>query len=266
VAVGNLQPDPEPDAASVTVSDQFRKAARLFSDRIAVRTVGCDSGSEGILTYGELAHRVEALAGRILDAGVVPGESVAVHVADPVGRITALLAALCSGSVYVAIDPDSPPDRLKLLLADADVRVAVSEGPPEDLPDSTRVVPLNGAVSTRLLPRVYPDQPAYVVYTSGTTGGPKGVLVSHRALAQHISAVIGRFGIGDHDTVLNFARPWVDVFLEQVLTALTTGASLVVPDRTLLSPDQLLALLDDECVTVANLPAAYGSALQAASV
>jgi non-ribosomal peptide synthetase component F len=187
VAVGNLQPDLEPDAASVTVSDQFRKAARLFSDRIAVRTVGCDSGSEGILTYGELAHRVEALAGRILDAGVVPGESVA-------------------------------------------------------------------------------DQPAYVVYTSGTTGGPKGVLVSHRALAQHISAVIGRFGIGDHDTVLNFARPWVDVFLEQVLTALTTGASLVVPDRTLLSPDELLALLDDECVTVANLPAAYGSALQAASV
>jgi len=102
-----------------------------------------------------------------------------------------------------------------------------------------------------------PGDLAYVIHTSGSTGRPKGVAVERGALAAHLAAVTARFDIRADDVVLHYARPTVDVALEQVLTTLFAGARLVLPDDQLMSADELLRLLDGERVTVANLPSGY---------
>ncbi|MFD0346369.1 AMP-binding protein [Kitasatospora aburaviensis] len=102
-----------------------------------------------------------------------------------------------------------------------------------------------------------PASAGYLVYTSGTTGRPKGVHVPLTALTGHLAAAVEAFALTPEDVVLHFARPTVDVAVEQVLTALSAGACLVVPEQQLVAPGALLDLLDAEGVTVANVAAGY---------
>ncbi|RZU53360.1 amino acid adenylation domain-containing protein [Krasilnikovia cinnamomea] len=115
----------------------------------------------------------------------------------------------------------------------------------------------DAATLTGVVPAARAEQLAYLVYTSGTTGVPKAVAVTHGALAMHVAAAREGFGIGPDDVVLHLARPTVDVAVEQIATALTAGAQLVPPPAGLLSADEFLRLLAAERITVANVAAGY---------
>ena len=188
------------------------------------------------VTYRELDELSGALAGRI-----APGQVTAVTSQDKLDYVVALLAVLRSGGIYLPLDPEAPEERNRFILDDAGATVLLTDGEPTELQDGAKA-----GLSA-----------AYVIYTSGTTGRPKGVHVAEPVLTAHIAAAVARFGVSEDDVVLHFARPNVDVAIEQVLTALSAGACLVLPERQLLSPAELLDLLDTEGVTVANLSAGY---------
>ncbi len=165
--------------------------ARATPDRVAVAL------DDGALRYGELDARASALARRLrrLDIGA---ESVVAIVADRTPRtIAAILAILKAGAAYLPIHPETPPDRLRviledscaaLLLASPDANAAAASALPVDrlvladalFADGERPEPIDVEVS--------PDALAYVIYTSGSTGRPKGVLVTHRTLVQSTRA------------------------------------------------------------------------------
>ncbi|SEN89888.1 non-ribosomal peptide synthetase [Actinacidiphila rubida] len=233
-----------PDIASLFASVVHRAPARP-AVRLADRT----------LTYRELDELSAALAARI-----TPGQVTAVTSENRGDYVVGLLAVLRAGGIYLPLDSEAPADRNAFVRADAGAR-AVLDGA------TFRALGTPGPHDAgRWAPPAVPapDGGGYIIYTSGTTGRPKGVHVAASALAGHLEAARETFGLSDQDVVLHLARPHVDVAVEQVLTTLLAGATLVVPDRPLLAPAELLALLSGEQVTVANLSAGYFRDLVAA--
>ncbi|MFD7611484.1 amino acid adenylation domain-containing protein [Streptomyces sp. NPDC059828] len=225
----------------------FVSVARRFPDRTALR-LGVRS-----VTYRELDELSGALAARI-----APGRTVAVTGRDRLDHVVGLLAALRAGATYLPLDREAPEERNRWIREDAGATLALTDG---ELVGADEPGPdFAGSVSEphRDRGRHGPESAAgYLIYTSGTTGRPKGVHVPLAALAGHLAAAVERFGLTEHDVVLHFARPTVDVAVEQVLTALSAGACILVPEQQLLAPAAVLELLEAEGVTVANLAAGY---------
>lgn len=201
------------------------------------------------VSYAELDRLSDVLAQRMA-AVAGPAGTVAVRSDDRADHVVGLVAALKCGLTWVSLDPDAPQARTEGVLARTGavlvppVRDAPADGPP-DTPDG------------RPRAEVPPQALAYVVHTSGTTGEPKGVAVGREALDRHLAAVREAFGLTEDDVVLQFSAPYVDVWVEQVLGALTAGAHLVLTGRGVTTPRDLAALIRRAGVTVANLPAGY---------
>ncbi|MFJ8962852.1 amino acid adenylation domain-containing protein [Lentzea sp. NPDC102401] len=220
----------------MSLHEEVGRIATAAPDRTAMRTGGRSTG------YAELDRLAGALAAALTGAGLRPGGVVAVRCSARADYVTAMLAVWRAGGVYLPLDPEAPAGRTQDMLDDAGAALLVEDGVVRETSIAAR-----GATAGL----------AYLIYTSGTTGRPKGVAVDHTALAAHVPAIAERFGITGQDVVLQLAGPSVDVAVEQMLTALTSGACLVLPERRLLSVDELLRLIEDEQVTVANLPAGY---------
>ncbi|TWP54344.1 amino acid adenylation domain-containing protein [Lentzea tibetensis] len=122
------------------------------------------------LTFAELNRRANRLAHHLVERGAGPEKIVALVLPRTHEMIIAFLAVLKAGAVYLPIDPGLPPDRVQLLLDDADPAVVLTNIDHDEQPDT------NPATEVR------PDNAAYAIYTSGSTGHPKGVLIDHRGL------------------------------------------------------------------------------------
>ncbi|GGL43133.1 non-ribosomal peptide synthetase [Planomonospora parontospora] len=216
------------------------------------------SGAER-LTYGELERRVAELADRLERSGVGAGQPVAAVLPRGLDSVVALLACLRTGAVYCPLSPDDPPARLEALLGGlgpalvlATAQTALSlpaHSPPPALLDRAG---FPAAVPARRF-----DGAAYIIHTSGSTGVPKPVLVGRAALANHVSAVVERYGLVADDRVLLFAQPAFDVALEEMLASLAAGACLTAPQVDVPAGTELVAVLAARRVTVANLPTGY---------
>ena len=220
------------------------------------------------LTYRELMAEADRLAAHLAAQGVVPGDRVAVLMERSAGAVVALLAVLSAGAVYVPLDAVQPDARLAASLEDGEVRaIVVDTASGARLADAGLSVAVTIDIDrdppearpreARTRPPIDPASAAYVIFTSGSTGRPKGVVVAHAALAHHCQAVIGRYGLGDDDRVLQFAALSVDPALEQILPTLISGATVVMRGSDIWTPAQLSEVFDRTRVSVADLPPAY---------
>jgi len=210
------------------------------------------TGAGETLTYRELTDRAGRIARALHEAGVRPGDRVAIC-ADRTPRLIAgILGILTAGAAYVPLDPANPQERHAFVLHDAGAEVLVTETPWRDRFDFDRVVLLDGDLPEEPF-AVEPDLDdiAYVLYTSGSTGEPKGVQVTHRNVLRLISAARRQLPLEDDDVWSMFFSPAFDGSTWEMWGALTQGARLVViPHDIARSPDDLYALLADERVTV----------------
>jgi amino acid adenylation domain-containing protein len=219
----------------------------------------------GGMTYAALDAAANRLAHALRARGVGPEARVGVVAGRGAEPVVAMLATLKAGGAFVPLDPAHPPERLRHVLADAGVRVAVAADSA-----SAAGVPLEGvdlldlAAEADALAREPSHDPgvavedaglAYVIYTSGSTGRPKGVLVTHAGLPNLAAAYARRFGIGPGARMLQFASLGFDAAVAEVFPALAAGATLVLAGRDeLLAGAPLLGLLAGEGVTHATLP------------
>ena len=225
-----------------------RTVVELFREQVRVRPHAEALSCHGeVLTYAELAVRVDALAAELRAKGAGPEELIAIRMTSGIDAIVAMLAVLASGAAYLPIDPAYPEERTRFILDDAKPLMIIRDG--LSVEHSGRAAaPKTAAASPQ-------STLAYVIYTSGSTGRPKGVLIEHRGLTNFITAFADVMKVTPESRVLQFASLSFDASVEETFTALTTGACLVLAKREDLMPVQpLVATINRERVTTALLP------------
>ncbi|MEM7049093.1 MAG: amino acid adenylation domain-containing protein [Acidobacteriota bacterium] len=236
---------------------------RIVAHRGLATAVVDDAGE---VDYATLERHWQAVAGALARRGVQPGDRIGLLLPAGTLQVTGLLAVFHLGAVAVPLDPRAPDDRIAQILEDAAIRCCLAE-----LSDAASPALAGGAVvsPSRQIARegapvpradVAPHDPAYVVFTSGTSGRPKGVVVSHAALATHLDAALLAYGVEAGDRVLSSAQVSSDLALEEVLGGLAAGATVVVlpPDQALLGTT-MSRFMAAQRVTVASLSTAVWS-------
>ncbi|MFH8476843.1 amino acid adenylation domain-containing protein [Streptomyces sp. NPDC018000] len=222
------------------------------------------------LSYGELVRRSEAVARQLLAQGCRPGQVVTVTGPRGIGFCVAMLGVLRSGAVFFPLDPALPEARREHLLKVGRPTLCVhAEAPvpavdpltgeaqpqhPVGLP--TLVVDAHTGLMERealagVLPPVDPDGPAYLFFTSGTTGTPRGVLGRHASLSHFLNWQSSTFGIGAQDRCAQLTGASFDVMLRDTLLALVSGGTTVVPEPTdVLGGKAVFSWLERERISV----------------
>jgi len=243
-----------PFPEQLLVHQLFEAAAARHPEAVAVDWEGHQT------SYRQLDVKANRLA-RLLRRQV--GPEVAVRVAVCLDRgldlVVAMLAVLKAGAVYVPLDPRYPQDRLALMMREADVRLVISDGNHLSL--------LNGAPCLRVdqddtaagmsaapMPLAGPaTAPCCIFFTSGSTGVPNGVLVSHRAIVNTLDWVNRTFGVSTGDRLLFVTSPCFDLSLYDVFGSLGAGATVVMAgDDTLRDPARLAEALTARRITIWN--------------
>jgi amino acid adenylation domain-containing protein len=216
------------------------------------------------LTYRELNERANQLAHHLQGLGVKSDVRVGVCVERSLDMVISILAILKAGGAYLPIDPSYPKHRIAFILEDAQVPLLLTQQNllPTFPQHSAQILCLD---SPTPLPSYSPTPPcnlfaqnlAYVIYTSGSTGQPKGVMVSHESVVNHNLSVAKTFELQPVDRVLQFASISFDVAVEELFPAWVSGATVVLTPRLIAPGPELLDLIEQEKLTVLNLPASY---------
>lgn len=221
-------------AFDLPVGRRISQAAARWPERIAV---ACD---EKTLTYRELEARANRLAHRLQRLGIGRDVAVGVMVERGINLPVALAGVLKSGGCYVPVDPLYPPERIAMMLEDAEARLIITEAavapllPPTDLPLIHLDTDADDLATESADPPAGTPEPgdlAYVMFTSGSTGRPKGVMIEQRSVAGFCDMMTEVVGMGTDTRVLAVTTVSFDVSLGELVHPLTTGARVEIATR-----------------------------------
>ncbi|MGD2086643.1 MAG: amino acid adenylation domain-containing protein [Candidatus Aminicenantes bacterium] len=224
-----------------------KNLSRLFADQVnersdSIAVIDLWSGSGRLLhyvTYGELSRDSNRLAHRLKEKEVKPDTIVALLVQQPLHLITGILATLTAGGAYMPIDPGYPRERMQLMLKDSnavvllktrDLEAPVSGG------DSLEVLDIDGLnfQGESIIPdnpaNLEPGSLAYVLYTSGSTGGPKGVMVSSRNVARLVKNT-NYMEFSENTRLLQNGSPVFDALTFELWGTLLNGGQLILAEK-----------------------------------
>jgi len=247
----------------------LRPVTELFGDWVA-RTPEAPACRRGQWTasYRETWQTARDIAAALLAGGLPPSTPVAVLGECGFGLVAAMLGVLFAGGVVLPVDPALPAARRRVLLREGRaVAVVRVPGTADDSPSGLPVIevdPETGALRTsagypKVLPPVPLDAPAYILFTSGTTGTPKAVLGSHKGLSHFVCWERDTFGVGPGDRVAQLTNVSFDPVLRDVFVPLASGATIVMPGPEDNRADNVLAWLAQERITLLHaVPALAG--------
>jgi amino acid adenylation domain-containing protein len=220
-------------------------------------------GPGASLSYGELARRAHRLARRLAAEGVGPETVVGIACEPSPTLVVTLLAVLEAGGAFLPLDPALPEERRSFMLRDAGAALVIGDphlfaglpaalGAPRALGEEGLHAAGGGRPAATAAP--LPDQLAYVLYTSGTSGRPKGVAVPHRALANRMLRAREAFGLGPDDALPQLAALGFDVALSEIFLPLVAGGRTVLPGAARRrDPRALASLCAEYRITFAEL-------------
>ncbi len=223
-----------PELPFVSVTHWFEHQVQATPEAIALVF------DEQAITYAELNQRANRLARVLQSLGLGPDKVAAFCLARTPELVVALLAVMKAGGAYLPIDRDLPPERQAFMLQDAQPTVLITESAFRDLlpPVSASVLVLDeeaprvAAQNADDLPAtITPENLAYVMYTSGSTGVPKGVEIPHRALVNFLVAMQKRPGLAATDVLIAITTVSFDISGLEIYLPLVTGARLVLLNR-----------------------------------
>ncbi|WP_309227834.1 MULTISPECIES: amino acid adenylation domain-containing protein [unclassified Mycolicibacterium] len=211
--------------------------------------------SAGNLSYGQLQDKVLAVAAALESRGVCHGEVVAVLGPKSVEQVIALLAISITGAAYLPVGVDQPADRAARILQTGGVDFALICGPDTDHLDLPSLTVADAEIigdPAQFDPvEVTPSDLAYVLFTSGSTGEPKGVEITHDAAMNTIEFINDHFGIGPADRCLALSHLECDLSVIDVFGTMRSGGSMVVVDEEQRrDPDVWVKLIDEDRVSV----------------
>jgi len=219
------------------------------------------------LTYAELNAKSNQLAQLLRSRGVGPEVIVGIGLKRSLEFPIALLAVLKAGGACMPLDPGYPAERLAYMQQDAQARVLITQPELEGTfaKSHAEVISLapewlrgRADASPDCAGGASPANLAYVVYTSGSTGSPRGVLLSHRALVSYIVEAVALYRMVPTDRVLQFSSLSFDIAIEEIFPTWAAGATVVVrDDNAPPSVDHFLKFIEQRRISVLDLPTAF---------
>ena len=170
------------------------------------------------LSFSELDRLVDAIAAKFYDR---QPQSVGIVMHHGAEQIAAMLAVLKSGAFYVPAEPSLPQERIDYMMQTAGVDFIINDNFCKHLKPSDKI----------MTDRSEPESLAYVLYTSGTSGKPKGVSVENHSVVNYCEAFEAEFKTGPGDVMLQYSVCSFDIFVEEVYTTLLNGAALCIPSH-----------------------------------
>ncbi|HEX2316312.1 MAG TPA: amino acid adenylation domain-containing protein [Thermomonospora sp.] len=237
-----------------TITGRFAEHVRATPDAVALRELTADGQARSI-TYAELDARANRLAHRLIGLGVRPETPVAMLVERSAHVVVATLAILKAGGVYAPIHHGYPPDRMAWAIEETRAPVLLLDTTMARHPfeHSAQVVVVDDDPASAVLPDTdpgvvnHPDQTAYVLFTSGSTGLPKGVAVRHRDAVD--LALDATMRDGAHDRVLCHSPHAFDASTYELWVALLAGGTVVIAPPGEVDAATLERIVAEERVT-----------------
>lgn len=230
------------------LSELIRVQAGISPDRPALV-----SRSESI-TYAEMDAKTDIIAANLIRAGILRGEPVGLHLENSPVMVMCIIAIFRAGGVYVPLDPYYPEERLRYVIEKTNIRYLIVD---EDY--QVKGKPLSGSLlsagdllagsgsaeSPRTQDMYVKGSLAYIMFTSGSTGNPKGVMIGHESLLNFMVWMKSELGVSDKDTYLSTTSINFDISLLEIFTPLISGATLVLEKRSeLQAPEKVESLLN----------------------
>ncbi|WP_149094049.1 non-ribosomal peptide synthetase [Paenibacillus terrae] len=243
------------DTTRYTLHRLFEQQAARTPDHIAVVF------EDAKLTYRELNERANQLARTLRSQGVKPDQRVGLLAERSIEMIVGLLAILKAGGAYVPIDPEYPADRIRYMLEDSGAPIILLQQALADrISFGGDIVALDDPQAyaqdgSNLVAVTGPEQLMYVLYTSGTTGQPKGVMVAHRSVANTVSWFAERYAAYVTHRLILTAEYTFDPSVEQIFGVLLHGGELhCIRRETLLSKQLLLEYITSQEIGLLDIP------------
>jgi amino acid adenylation domain-containing protein len=252
------------------------ESASRFPDKEAIRFQG------SALTYAELDSVTNQVARALQRAGVRRGDRVGIYLHKSLASVYSIFGILKAGGVYVPLEPSAPVKRLAYITRNCDIKLVLTsteklpvftEFFEEGTPLESVILSDGGSFEAAHLPEglaairweqvkaenrspvgntgVIENDLAYILYTSGSTGEPKGVMISHRTIFTFINWCAESFQVNEHDRVTSHAPIHFDLSTFDIYVTIMAGGTVVlVPEKLSIFPIQLVKLLEAERITV----------------
>lgn len=216
-----------------TIYSRFREVALRQPDAPAIIE------EAETLTYAQLDRLANRIMAKFHDRRLPVIGIVMSHGTE---QIAAMLAVLKSGAAYVPVEPSLPQERIDYMMHEAGVQLVLTDRFCRHLPESADDLP----------DRSVPDGLAYILYTSGTSGRPKGVEIENHSVVNYAEAFETEFKTGPGDIMLQYSVCSFDIFVEEVFTTLLNGAAIAIPTPAIRngSIDGLMKFIERHDVTI----------------
>lgn len=266
----DLRPNPE-------LSLDYRAERPIFADFLQHAASTPDATAvishSGSCTYGQLAAISRDLAGLLIEKGATPTDRVVIVASRCAGLVYAMLGAMRSGMAFTVADAAYPAARVEQIIrtlepafvllcgdAGADLKLATPVIRIPELPTDALRAFANANAS---LPEVDPTRPAYITFTSGSTGEPKGVMTHHAPLVHFIQWHTRQHGFSAADRFSLLSGLGHDPVYRDVFTPLSIGATVICPAQaTLIDPVALANWIDDNRISVIHLTPPLGKLIE----
>lgn len=249
--------NPKHELKQTDIIDLFDEQVFKTPKKIAIFS------DQGTMTYEELHKAMNSIADR-LRIEIEPGELIGVCLNKEPLLIASILGILKAGGAYVPIDPVYPQSRIQLMIEEAHIRFLILNEEKNTKFSFFKGTFVNPSVSATAdgdslnSSKITPELPAYLLYTSGTTGKPKGVIVRRRNLTHFALAATEAFEMKASDVSLQFSSISWDTSSEEIYPCLLNGGSLVLrSDGPVESFEDLLLRTKTYQITIWNLPSSY---------
>lgn len=221
------------------------------------------------VNYSQLLQQVNQLSSVLINLVETTGKIVAIYLPRSIQSIVSALACTQCGCGFLFLDMQVSAQRNRTIIHDADCCLVIEMAPESfpdddllklDITDFEYLLDVGNASDPVTLnyAKANAEDPAYIIYTSGSSGKPKGILVSQKALAEFVDSAIDAYKITPNDRVLQFAPLHFDACIEEIFCSLCAGASLVIRNDDMLHSSQAFyRQCDIWKISVLDLPTAY---------
>ncbi|MFS4492236.1 amino acid adenylation domain-containing protein [Maribacter sp. 2308TA10-17] len=248
------------------VLNAFKKAVETNSSKNAIsqKTIGH--------TFKELNEKSNQLAAFLMKCGVEKGQKVAIHMPRSIDYVISVIATLKTGAAFIPISSDQPSERIKYIVSDAkcallltnselEIHLDESSMPVISLDKNRQEIDEFSTKNSNIAP--LKEDLAYILYTSGSTGNPKGVLISHGALANYLTWAKSYYKNDDPFVFPLFTSIGFDLTITSTFLPLITGGELIVYKESSTGPDiALMEVLEENRVNSIKLTPSHLALIQ----